>query len=30
VRARAVERFSIERTARRYVELYGEIAEGGW
>ena len=30
VRARAAERFSIERTAARYVELYGEIAEGRW
>ena len=30
VRARAAERFSIERTARRYVELYAEIVEGRW
>jgi glycosyltransferase involved in cell wall biosynthesis len=30
VRARAAERFSIERTARRYLELYTEIAEDRW
>jgi len=30
VRARAVERFSIERTARRYLELYTDIVEGRW
>jgi len=30
VRARAADRFSIERTARRYIDLYGEIAEDRW
>ena len=30
VRARAADRFSIERTARRYFGLYTEIAEGRW
>ncbi|MCU1448282.1 MAG: glycosyl transferase [Acidimicrobiales bacterium] len=30
VRARAEERFSIDRTAARYLELYAEIAEGHW
>lgn len=30
VRARAAERFSLDRAATRYVELYGEIAEGRW
>ena len=30
VRARAEERFSLERAAARYVELYAEIAEGRW
>jgi glycosyltransferase involved in cell wall biosynthesis len=30
VRARAAERFSIERTARRYLELYADIADGRW
>jgi glycosyltransferase involved in cell wall biosynthesis len=30
VRARAAARFSIERTAGRYLELYAEVAEGRW
>jgi glycosyltransferase involved in cell wall biosynthesis len=30
VRAVAEERFSIDRTAARYLELYGDIAEGRW
>jgi glycosyltransferase involved in cell wall biosynthesis len=30
VRARAAERFSIDRTAARYVELYADMAEGRW
>lgn len=30
VRARAAERFAIDRTAASYVGLYGEIAEGRW
>ena len=30
VRSCAAERFSIERTARRYLELYTEIVEGRW
>jgi glycosyltransferase involved in cell wall biosynthesis len=30
VRARAAGRFSIDRTAARYVDLYREIAEGRW
>ena len=30
VRARAAARFSIERTAGRYLELYADVAEGRW